>query len=287
MKSDPDSLSWLDGDDREQCEWALGYLAKRKMPVWSDPQGAHASAVFSVIKAYPDPAARALFIRAMNDAWRQEKTRRKKRARGLVPTEITIARGAKSRLKALAARSGLTQSEVVEVVIEQGFENEAFFRAHSKKGTGVGAGRGKTREFAQRVANAAKELRSASVDAPAVPAAPCLQGGQSRWAVPAQALSMPQEVRLHPTQLLLPPPGCVATVQIPIVQGVRLQDPVLLQGRPLQEQLLQEAMSPVLGPSTRYQYIPTGAVLTAGSVSRSFVLGRAGRWQMVTYRSEL
>ena len=135
-------LEWFDWKNENECEWALGYLAKAGEPL--EPYGGAASSRLNLLikKWPPRPRDPSLGPHPIHSHYRALETRMRaayynKRRRAAQKDHKTYSlimkKSAQKLLTRLSAHWGLKQNQVVEHLIFSGGDLKREFDDHSKR----------------------------------------------------------------------------------------------------------------------------------------------------------
>lgn len=119
-------LEWLDPINTEQRRWADGYLRAKgleRLFYYSDENQpkelpSHEDMQRAGMKIEQEGGARELF-RDMKDAWRQEKSRNKKKETGRQVCAFTFSTTTKNSLQEMAMEQGTSATELLETLISK------------------------------------------------------------------------------------------------------------------------------------------------------------------------
>ena len=119
-------LEWLDPINTEQRRWADGYLRAKglgRLFYYSDENQpkelpSHEDMQRAGMKIEKEGGARELF-RDMKDAWRQEKSRNKKKDSGHQVCAFTFSTTTKTNLQEMAMERGTSATELLETLISK------------------------------------------------------------------------------------------------------------------------------------------------------------------------
>ena len=118
---------WLRADEEDQQAWAVSYLEKKGIRLYSRP-GKDYEYLLEIEKFFQKNPHYKLAENSMKAAWRQQKLRGKRK--GKTEFSLVISKEKKSKLKALSSKKGKSMNETLEELID---DESARQIEHQKK----------------------------------------------------------------------------------------------------------------------------------------------------------
>lgn len=109
---------WIDFNDAHQCKWAVNYLIKKNFPL--NPEAPHSEQLSTVQLTWNDVMVKENFIKKMKSAWATAKSLKKK---SIHNTTLALTKEGKKQLDKLAKDLSITNTELVESLIYQKYDN--------------------------------------------------------------------------------------------------------------------------------------------------------------------
>lgn len=114
----------IDLNDAEMCEWAYRYLRIRfQLPPNAYQVNLH-QLFWDALNAWGTEDARKLLLLNMQNAWRQEKNRLKKKKEGKTKRSYDLNNDTLKQLDDLSIDLKLTLSQTLEEIIKQAYNNQ-------------------------------------------------------------------------------------------------------------------------------------------------------------------
>lgn len=115
---------YLKPSDPEMCEWAYSYLGSRFHLPQNIPKGSECLHCNNLLDSLHLEDTRKLLVTEIQNAWRQEKHRRKQKIEGKSTRSYSLSDDSLKQLTELAADSKLTLAKTLEKLINQAYNRE-------------------------------------------------------------------------------------------------------------------------------------------------------------------